>query len=143
MSRQYTANILVQKFALPGSLAIYVFLGDFDDTPAAWSTAPNLVGTHAVFTGMSGAVQAAVKSAKKGKGKGRVKAVEGKPSIPVTGTVPLTSTLLEKVSSGELEDMSPGSVEEYLKENLKWRVALVSSPPPCSSPGYPDLIIRR
>lgn len=115
--RQYTANILVQKFALNSSFAIYVFMGDFDDTPAAWSTAPNLVGTHAVFTGMTGAV---------GTVNGAKVRIEQKPAIQVTGTMPLTSMLLEKMSQGALEDMGPDSVEDYLEEKLQWRVSLVS-----------------
>lgn len=115
--RQYMANILVQKFALNSSFAIYVFMGDFDDTPAAWATAPNLVGTHAVFTGMTGAL-GTVNGA-------RVK-TQQKPAIQVTGTMPLTSTLLERVGSGEMKDMGPDAVEDYLKANLKWRISLVS-----------------
>lgn len=115
--RQYMANILVQKFALNSSFAIYVFMGDFDDTPSAWATSPNLVGTHAVFTGMTGAV---------GTVKGVKIKTQQKPAIQVTGTMPLTSVLLEKVKAGELGDMGPDAVEDYLEANLKWRVSLVS-----------------
>lgn len=94
-------------------------MGDFDDTPSAWSTAPNLVGMHAVFTGMTGAV-GTVKGAS-------VKAqLMEKPRIQVTGTMPLTSMLREKVEKGEVADMGLEAVEEYLKGNLRWRVSLVS-----------------
>lgn len=119
--RQYTANILCQKFALNSSFAIYVFLGAFDDTPATWATSPNLVGTHAVFTGMTGAV---------GTVRGVKVQTQQKPRIPVTGTMPLTSTLLQKVETGELGDMAPEAIEAYLQANLQWRVSLVSISPP-------------
>lgn len=117
---QYMANILVQKFALNSSFAIYVFMGDFDDTPTAWATSTSLVGTHAIFTGMTGAV---------GTVRGAQVKTQQKPTIQVTGTMPLTSMLLEKVESGELRDVGPDSVEEYLEANLKWRVSLVGRLP--------------
>jgi len=115
--RQYMANILVQKFALNSSFAIYVFMGDFDDSPEAWALSPNLVGTHAVFAGITGAV-ATVNGAK-------VRMQQKKPVIQVTGTMPLASMLVKKVEAGELEDMSPDVVEDYLEKHLKWRISLV------------------
>ena len=118
--RQYTTNILCQKFALDSSFAIYVFMGDFDDTPSAWATSPNLVGTHAVFTGMTGAM---------GTVNGERVKVQQKPAIQVTGTMPLTSMLLAKVSSGELDNMNPDAVEEYLEAYLKWRISMVCNLP--------------
>ncbi|KAK5168744.1 uncharacterized protein LTR77_006053 [Saxophila tyrrhenica] len=113
--RQYLANILSQKFALNGSYAIYVFLGDFDDTPTAWATSPNLVGTHAVFAALDGGD--AVSNAQ-----ARVKRDHA--AIAVTGTMPLTSVLLAKAESGELSSMRPSVVEDYLEANLHWRVGM-------------------
>jgi tyrosinase len=110
--RQYLANILMQKFALNGSYAIYVFMGDFDDTPSAWATSPSLVGTHAVFgaMGMTSGVQS--------------KMMQSKPGIQVTGSMPLTSMLLTKARAGEITDMAPATVEKYLTDNLHWRVGM-------------------
>ena len=117
MYRQYLANILSQKFALNGSYAIYVFMGDFDDTPSAWPLSPNLVGTHAVFAALSGADAASnppVMRKRDGSG------------IQVTGTMPLTSMLLAKVQADELPCMDPDTVVPYLTDNLQWRVSMVS-----------------
>jgi tyrosinase len=106
------ANILSQKFALNGSYAIYVFIGDFDDTPSAWSTSPNLVGTHAVF----GAIDMTSSTTSK--------VMASKPGIQVTGSVPLTSVLLTKARAGEIADLAPATVEQYLTDNLHWRVSM-------------------
>ncbi|KAK3674597.1 hypothetical protein LTR78_005683 [Recurvomyces mirabilis] len=109
--QQYLANIVSQKLALNGSYAIYVFLGSFDDTPAAWPLSPNLVGTHGVFAGLSTSSSA------------RVRNKEG-PGITVTGSVPLTSSLLAKVQSGELPCMDVPTVTAYLNQSLHWRVGM-------------------
>jgi tyrosinase len=114
--REYIANIVSEKFALNGSYAIYVFLGNFDaNDPACWPTAPNLVGTHAVF--------AALPNDAEGNGLQAARAASG---IQVTGTMPLTSTLLKKAQSGELGTMRPQDVEDYMAKNLHWRVRMVS-----------------
>jgi tyrosinase len=99
-----------------GSYAIYVFMGDFDDTPAAWSTSPNLVGTHAVFAAISNDEAASNPQSK---------VMTPDSSIKVTGTMPLTSMLLDKATSGELESLRPSIVEDYLEANLQWRVGMV------------------
>lgn len=108
--RQYTANIRSQKFALNGSYAIYVFMGEFDDDPTNWSTDDNLVGTTAVFTGLA-----------------MVDASSNRQdsTIQVSGSVPLTSMLLAKAQAGELASMAPAVVETFLYHNLRWRVAMV------------------
>ncbi|KAK5135710.1 hypothetical protein LTR08_004696 [Meristemomyces frigidus] len=113
--RQYLANIMSQKFALNGSYAIYVFMGDFDDTPSAWALSPNLVGTHAVFATLSGADATDSPQLRRRK--------IGSP-LQVTGTMPLTSMLLAKVEAGELPCMDLETVVPYLTDNLEWRVGM-------------------
>ncbi|GAB7366278.1 hypothetical protein MBLNU230_g7835t1 [Neophaeotheca triangularis] len=113
--RQYQANVLSQKHALNGSYAIYLFMGDAPATSSEWSTAPNLVGTHAVFGALTSdqATQApwnAIRTHDK--------------NVIVTGTIPLTSTLVDKVVSGELACLEEADVEAYLKQQLTWRVAM-------------------
>lgn len=122
--RQYLANILSQKFALNGSYAIFLFLGDYDDDPSAWATSPNLVGTHAVFAALSSA-EASSNS--------QTKQRRDQPSIQVTGTMPLTSMLLAKAQSGDLDSMDLDAVADYLTDNLHWRVAMVRIIFPCAS----------
>lgn len=111
--RHYVANIVSQKFTLNSSYAIYVFVGDFDDNPATWSLSKNLAGTHAVAASMASTDSANARPAAFSK-------------IKVTGAVPLTETLLSKVKTNELASMDVGTVEKFLSENLKWRVATVS-----------------
>lgn len=118
--REYLANIVSQKFALNGSYAIYVFMGEFDDTPSAWPLSPSLVGTHAVFAALSG-VDAASNPQLRQRDIGS--------PIQVTGTMPLTSMLLANVQSGGLSCMDPEKVVPYLTSNLQWRVGMVSSAP--------------
>lgn len=115
--RQYLANIQSQKFALNGSYAVYVFLGDFDDQPSCWPLAQNLVGTHAVFAALGGADAVDNPQSRKR---------QNGPAIQVTGTMPLTSMLLAKVQSGELACLNPETVTPYLIDNLSWRVGMVS-----------------
>lgn len=110
--RQYMANIISQKFALNGSYAIYIFMGDFDDDPSSWATSPSLVGTHAVF----GAIEMTSSVVSK--------VMASKPGVEVTGAIPLTSALLTKADSGEIADMAPATVEDYLTDNLHWRVGM-------------------
>ncbi|KAK4892683.1 hypothetical protein LTR49_028562 [Elasticomyces elasticus] len=110
--QEYIANIVSQKFAMNGSYAIYVFMGDFSDEPTEWSMSPNLVGTHGVFAALS-AVDATSKS--------NMLRRQMDSTIQVTGTLPLTSMLLAKVQSGELPCMDIPTVTAYLNENLHWR----------------------
>ncbi len=117
--QEYLANIVSQKFALNGSYAIYVFMGDFNDTPSEWSMSPNLVGTHAVSAALS-AVDAASNP--------QMTRRQMDNAIQVSGTLPLTSMLLAKVQSGELPCMDIPTVTTYLLDNLQWRVGDVSTP---------------
>ncbi|USW56555.1 Putative tyrosinase copper-binding domain, di-copper centre-containing domain superfamily, tyosinase [Septoria linicola] len=104
--RHYTASLLSNKHALNGSYAIYVFVGDFNETdPCTWPTSPNLAGTHAIFTSLHPGNSVS------------------RPSIVTGGEVPLTNILLNKASSGDLSSLDEESVESFLKDNLHWRVA--------------------
>lgn len=49
--------------------------------------------------------------------------------IQVTGTIPLNSALLERYKAGALRSRKPESVEEYMTNNLQYRVARVSIVP--------------
>lgn len=114
--REYLANIESQKFALNGSYAIYIFMGDFDDDPSQWSTSPALVGTHAVFAALSGADAASDPQ--------KVRR-QMDDTILVTGVMPLTSMLLTMVQSGLLSCMDVDTVTGYLQNSLRWRIGMV------------------
>lgn len=106
--RQYTANLLSNKHALNGTYAIYIFVGDFDDTdPCSWPVSPNLAGTHVAFSSL------------------HPDPSMERPSLVTGGTVPLTNILLNKLSSGELSSMQEDDVQDYLEKNLHWRAAKV------------------
>ena len=118
--RVYIANIVSDKFSCNGSYAVYIFLGTFDASdPSCWPTQPNLVGTHAVF--------ATVPQEATDNGQATKRAVAHS-GIQVTGTMPLNSALLEKAKAGEMRSRDPGHVEDYLTNNLQYRVARVSIP---------------
>jgi tyrosinase len=115
--REYIANIVSDKFSCNGSYAVYIFLGTFDSSdPVSWPTQPNLVGTHAVFAMIPQEVKDDAQKAKRA-------ALSG---IQVTGTIPLNSALLERFKAGEMRSREPSSVEEYMTNNLQYRVARVS-----------------
>lgn len=115
--REYIANIVSDKFSCNGSYAVYIFLGTFNSSdPACWPTQPNLVGTHAVFAPI-------LQDAKDDAQKAKRAAMSG---IQVTGTIPLNSALLEKFKAGEIKSREPSAVEDYMTNNLQYRVARVS-----------------
>ncbi|KAF5875638.1 putative tyrosinase protein [Botrytis fragariae] len=102
---QYTewiANIQVEKFALSRSFFIHVFLGPFNDDP-------RVVGTHCVFAKLSSSGASAAD-----------------PNQLVTGTIPLTSALLEDISEGHLRSLNDVDVEPYLRKNLQYRITLLN-----------------
>ncbi|KAF7875362.1 hypothetical protein EAF04_002534 [Stromatinia cepivora] len=108
---QYTewiANIQAKKYALTKSFFVHVFLGPFKDDPSTWSFEPNLVGTHCVFAKLSSSGS-----------------VAADPNQLVTGTIPLTSALLDDISQGLLKSLKDEDVEPYLEKNLHYRVTLL------------------
>lgn len=123
--QQYLANIVSAKSALNGSYAIYLFVGPFNDTPAAWPTDPNLVGTHVVFASLTGM---------DGVGSPQSMVEQDTSPVQVGGSMPLTFMLLAQVQSGELASMEQDTVASFLTNNLAWRVGMVGScHPPISS----------
>ncbi len=54
-------------------------------------------------------------------GKCRADTAEG---LMVSGTVPLTSALLQDIVGGQIPSLEPEVVVPHLKENLKWKATL-------------------
>ncbi|EPS45952.1 hypothetical protein H072_53 [Dactylellina haptotyla CBS 200.50] len=98
---EWIADIKVNNDALNGTFSIHVFLGEFATEVTSWATDKNLVGTHVVFTAVGGGM-----------------------ADLVSGTVPLTSALLNKIVTGDLQNLKPETVVPYLQKNLRLRVAL-------------------
>ncbi|KAH0208994.1 Di-copper centre-containing protein, partial [Aureobasidium melanogenum] len=104
---EYICNIVSQKFAMNGSYAVYVFLGNVStNSTEELQLSRNLVGTYSVFSNMPSDNNHMANM-----------------DLKITGTVPLTTSLLGKYESGELQSMLPVHVEPYLRKNLQWRVA--------------------
>jgi len=118
ISYDYIMNIRAQRFALNGSFILYAFLGGVPALSSAvdWLLAPSCIGSHGFFStpGMSSQVE-------------------------VTGAVPLTSTLQDKVASGTLASMQVKDVVPYLQANLVWAVARTSDGIPVSPADVPGL----
>lgn len=114
---EWIANVRVAQDALPTTFYIYMFLGNFTDDPALWSTDPNLVGTHSVFNSI--AAQG-----------------DSKKNRITTGTIPLTEAIRRDQAAGKLDIKDEKVVEDYLTKNLYWRVSNVCSFP---TPARPSL----
>ncbi|KAL2358572.1 common central domain of tyrosinase-domain-containing protein [Cryomyces antarcticus] len=114
--RQYLANIKAQKFGLDGSYFVHIFIGDFNPSPASWSFEPNLVGTHGVFANLGTSTSDGCQRCKEHQDSG----------LQVTGVVPLTTTLVDKISKGDLPSLDPNDVAPYLTKNLHWRITMMN-----------------
>lgn len=108
-SYQYIANIVSQKFAMNGSYAIYIFLGNYSSNPSDWPLEENLVGTHAVFANLANEEALAKRMSA---------------DLKITGAIPLTTMLVNKVADGTIASLDPDVVEAYLTSQLDWRVAM-------------------
>ena len=110
---EWLTNIRAQKHSLGGTFHVHIFLGAFDvGHPATYPTAPNLVGTFTVLgdspdTGCTKCAR------------------DREAHLSVTGQIPLTVALVERVIRGELAGLGVESVVGYLKGNLHWRVVMM------------------
>jgi tyrosinase len=113
-NRTYTewiTNLRTIKHALNQTFRVYVFLGDFISEPTTWATEHNDVGRFTVF-----GRDAATSCSKCQQ--------DRSDDLIVTGTVPLTSALLQDIVEGRLASLEPSDVEPYLERHLHWRVTM-------------------
>ena len=137
--REYFFNVRALKYAFHGTFVVHVFLGEFSTDPKQRPLDGNLVGSAHFFVNNADNTQCGncmppipacfsfcfsdlLRVGKTG--------AENK--LMVTGAVPLTSALLERidrVGSLDVEDVEP-----YLKQNLHWRIHRVCPPSadPCA-----------
>ncbi|KAK8139858.1 hypothetical protein PG984_000981 [Apiospora sp. TS-2023a] len=100
--REWIANIVVNKHAMNTSFKIYLFLGEVPNDPSTWEFSPDLAGNMGVFSGhMPGS---------------------GKQRRQISGTIPLTSTLIGRVYTEKLQSLDSMHAEAYLRDNLEIRV---------------------
>ena len=105
--REWVANVRVQKQALNSTFFIDLFLGDRPSDSTTWAHASNLVGTMSVFAAPAGAMTGMDMSAGH-----------------TSGTIPLTSALVQKVAAGELASLEPIVIEPYLLQNLHYGIIM-------------------
>lgn len=102
--REWIANIRVSKHAMGGSFSIHLFLGEVPSDPLTWPVAPSLIGTLGIFA----------HKGVHGRGLGRI----------VSGTIPMTSALMQMVALGRAPSLNVDDIEPFLKSNLEFRVSL-------------------
>ncbi|OIW34914.1 Di-copper centre-containing protein [Coniochaeta ligniaria NRRL 30616] len=98
--REWIANVRVDKQALGGPFFIHLFLDGVPEDSATWALADNLVGTMSVFAAPD------------------MKAME-MGGVHISGTVPLTAALKERVLAERLGSLEAGDIEPYLREHLE------------------------
>lgn len=115
-SNRYTdwiVNVRAQKHGLGGSFRVLVFLGPFDESdPGTWDTEFNCVGRVSVL-GRSAETTRCAKCRDDAAG-----------ALMVSGTVPLTSALLQDIAEGELASLQPEDVVPHLRAQLRWKVTM-------------------
>ncbi|CAK7214717.1 hypothetical protein SCUCBS95973_002228 [Sporothrix curviconia] len=105
--REWVANVHAQKQALNSTFFIDLFLGDRPSDTTTWAYTSSLVGTMSVFAAPGGAMAGMDMSAGH-----------------TSGTIPLTSALVQKVAAGELASLEPIAVEPFLFENLHYGIIM-------------------
>jgi tyrosinase len=106
---EWITNLRAIKHGLNQTFRIIVFLGDFNSDPETWPFEYNAVGRVTVL-GRSPNSQCSKCE------------TDRSADLVVTGTVPLTSALLQDIVAGRLASLNPADVEPYLQKNLHWRV---------------------
>jgi tyrosinase len=108
---EWIVNLRTIKHALNQTFRVYVFLGDFNPDHTTWPTEHNVVGRFTVL-GRSGATPCE-------------KCQQDRDDeLIVTGTVPLTSALLQDIVAGQVPSLESADVEAYLAKHLHWRVTV-------------------
>ncbi|KAL7947460.1 hypothetical protein V8C42DRAFT_363848 [Trichoderma barbatum] len=102
---EWIANVHVNHGALDGSFSIYFFAGQPPNNVGDWGNAAKLIGSVGIFTmsGMSGS------------------------HAKISGTVPLTMSLMRLVGLGAVQDLEPSSVVPFLQTTLHFRIASIDS----------------
>ena len=116
---RYFCNIRVDKYDPGGSFNVHIFLGGFTDDATQRAYDDNLVGTFSVFANDPETT---------GCEKCQHEAEDG---LIVTGSIPLTGALLDRIPLDripELSSLEPEIVIPYLQSKLHWRCNRVCPP---------------
>lgn len=109
---EWVTNVRVVKHSLGQTFRVMIFLGDFNSNPETWPFEHSLVSRVTVL-GRG--------NTNKNCDKCRADAAK---DFVVTGTVSLTSALLQDIADGRLASLDKEDVVPYLQKNLHWRVSL-------------------
>jgi tyrosinase len=102
--REWIVNIHVDKQELNQPFVIHLFLGRIPPDSRRWSTATSHVGSMGVFASSAS------------------HPIKMKASHLVSGTVPITAALTERVGSGILNGLGVEDVKPYLQKRLRVRI---------------------
>lgn len=108
---EWIVSVRAIKHGLGQTYRVIVFLGDISPNPADWDLEFNTVGRVTIL-GRSPSTRCAKCQR------------DRDASLTVTGTVPLTSALLQDIAAHRLSSLEPAEVVPYLRANLKWKVTL-------------------
>ncbi|RDI85950.1 hypothetical protein Vi05172_g3981 [Venturia inaequalis] len=106
---EYITNLRAEKHGLDQTFTVYIFLGDFNPDPQTWPFEYNTVGR---FTVLGRAPDTPCTKCLN----------DAADRLVVTGTVPLTSALLQDIVAGSLSGLSTEEVVPHLVRNLHWRI---------------------
>ena len=105
--QEWIANVRVEKHALSAPFFVHIFLGPFNPDPFSWSFEPNLVGSHCVFIKAFSSM---------------ANCSSCNPDQLVSGTIPLTNALMDRILEGKLPSLDSADVEPYITKNLQYRI---------------------
>lgn len=106
---EYVANLRAVKHGLNQTFTVYIFLGDFNSDPSTWPFEYNTVGR---FTVLGRAADTPCAKCTDDAANGLV----------ITGTVPLTSALLQDLVAEKIASLDAEEVVPHLVKNLHWRI---------------------
>ncbi|KAJ7829831.1 photo-regulated tyrosinase [Mycena leptocephala] len=132
-SRDWTACIQVEKYALNGSFSTYIFLGPVPSDSSEWFSSPSFVGSDSVFSdhqapgGQSDGVGYCANCQQQAAAR-----------VVVEGFVHLNTALARRIADPDenITSFEPVDVVPYLKEHLSWRV-LSGHNAPIAAAGFP------
>ncbi len=99
------------KHALGQTYRVLVFDGAINPDPSTWDLEFNCVGRVTVLGRAPSTHCAKCKD-------------DATAELKVTGTVPLTSAMLQDITAGHLTNLDPANAVSYLRDNLKFRVTV-------------------
>jgi len=109
--REWIINLHLDRQCLNGTFFIHFFFGEPPKDPKQWGFAPNLVGTISAFASPAVMIR------------------PGMQSMRISTTMPLTTSLMKKIASGELSGLDSAAAERYLRDELRYAIIRADGKP--------------